>query len=126
MSLTLRVILLVTSIMTCIWILLCIRKSRAKIEDAVFWILFACLLVCISVFPQIIELGTKITGVQAPVNFVFLAIIFVLIVKLFRISIRISRIESKLQTFAQTYALYRASDIPQRAKADREETNSVN
>lgn len=35
----------------------------------------------------------------------FLAIIFVLIVKLFRLSIKISQLESKMQTFVQTYAI---------------------
>lgn len=58
-----------------------------------------------SVFPQVIEWGAAITGVQSTVNFVFLVIIFVLIVKLFRLSIKLSQIESKVQTFAQTYAI---------------------
>ena len=58
-----------------------------------------------SLFPQVIEFGASITGVQSAVNFVFLSIIFVLMVKLFRLSIKLSQIENKLQTFAQTYAI---------------------
>jgi len=58
-----------------------------------------------SLFPQLITWGALITGVQSTVNFVFLVIIFVLMLKLFRLSIRLSQVESKLQTFAQTYAI---------------------
>ena len=105
MTITLRIVLLLVSVLNCAWIILRIRKSQAKIEDSVFWILFSGLLVCMSIFPQIIEWGAEVTGVYSPVNFVFLAIIFVLIVKLFRLSIKLSQVESKLQTFVQTYAI---------------------
>lgn len=105
MTVTLRIILLVASILNCVWIIQRVRKSQAKIEDSVFWVLFSGLLVCMSIFPQVIEWGAAVTGVQSTVNFVFLTIIFVLIVKLFRLSIKMSQIESKLQTFAQTYSI---------------------
>lgn len=105
MTITLRIILLVASILNCAWIIRRIRKAQAKIEDAVFWVLFSGLLIFMSIFPQVIEWGAKITGVQSTVNFVFLVIIFVLIVKLFRLSAKLSQLESKLQTFAQTYAI---------------------
>lgn len=105
MTITLRIILLVVSILNCVWIIRRIKKAQAKIEDSVFWVLFSGLLVCMSIFPQIIEWGASLTGVQTTVNFVFLIIIFVLILKLFRLSVKISQIESKLQTFAQTYAI---------------------
>ena len=72
----------------CVWILQQIRKAKVKIEDAVFWILFSGVLIFISICPKVVEIGTKITGVQAPVNFVFLAIIFILILKIFRMTIR--------------------------------------
>lgn len=116
MSLNLRFVLVAVSIATCIWILLCIRKSQMKIEDSVFWILLSFLLIGISIFPQIVEWGSKITGLRSPVNFVFLAMIFVLIVKLFRMSIKVSHIENKLQIFAQTYALNKISEAEENKK----------
>ena len=105
MSIVLRVILIIASVINCVWILQQIRKAKVKIEDAVFWILFSGVLIFISICPEVVEIGTKITGVQAPVNFVFLAIIFILILKIFRMTIRISQLENKIQTFAQRYAL---------------------
>lgn len=105
MSVTLRVILLVVSFLTCLWIIQRIRKSQVKIEDSVFWILFSFVLVGMSLFPDVVMLGAAVAGVQSASNFVFLAIIFILLLKVFRMSVRISQLESKLQTFAQTFAI---------------------
>ena len=105
MSIMLRVILIIASVINCVWILQQIRRAKVKIEDSVFWLLFSGVLIFISVFPKVVEWGTKITGVQSPVNFVFLAIIFILILKIFRMTVRISQLENKIQTFAQRYAL---------------------
>lgn len=108
MTMTLRIVLVVVSILNCAWILLRIRKAQVKIEDSVFWILFSAMLIFMSVFPGMITWGTEIVGVQSPVNFVFLAIIFVLLLKVFRLSIRVSQLESKLQAFVQRYAIDKA------------------
>lgn len=108
MTMTLRIVLVVVSILNCAWILLRIRKAQVKIEDSVFWILFSAMLILMSIFPGIITWGTEIVGVQSPVNFVFLAIIFVLLLKVFRLSIRVSQLESKLQTLVQRYAIDKA------------------
>lgn len=105
MSVTLRIILVLVSLLTCIWIVRKIRKSQAKIEDSVFWLAFSSLLILISIFPQIVEFGARLAGVASPVNFLFLSIIFVLLAKVFLLSIRLSQLESKLQRFVQTYAL---------------------
>ena len=105
MSVPLRIILIAVSVMTWAWILRQIRKAQMKIEDSIFWFLFSMVLVLLGAFPQIVTVGAEIVGVQSPVNFVFLTIIFVLIVKLFRMSVRISQLESKVQMFAQRYAL---------------------
>ncbi len=105
MTITLRIILLLASALNCAWIIQKIRKAQAKIEDSIFWMLFSGLLVCMSIFPRIVEWGAAVTGVQSTVNFVFLIIIFVLIVKLFRVSVKLSQLEGKLQAFAQTYAI---------------------
>lgn len=110
MTLVLRLVLILTPIATCVWILSRIRKSKMKIEDSVFWILFSFLLVVMGIFPQLVGLGARITGVQSSVNFVFLSIIFILILKMFRMSMKISCLENKLQTFVQIYAIHRKED----------------
>lgn len=123
MTITLRIVLLVASILNCVWIILRIRKAQAKIADSVFWILFSALLVCMSIFPQIIEWGASVTGVYSPVNFVFLVMIFVLIAKLFRLSIKISQLESNLQAFAQRYAIDRVIGKKKSLPGDHKNSN---
>lgn len=111
MTVTLRIILLAASVICMTWILSSIRKSSMKIEDSVFWIIFSAALVVLSVFPQIIEAGAKVTGIQSSQNFLFLSVIFVLFIKIFNMSIKISKLEDKISSFAQKYTLDRQSDI---------------
>lgn len=105
MNVTLRIILIVMSVATSFWILHQIRKAHLRIEDSVFWFFFSALLVIMGVFPQIMDYGAALAGVLSPVNFVFLVIIFVLIARMFRMSIHISQLESMVQSLVQRYAL---------------------
>jgi len=105
MTITLRICLVAVSLLTAAWIVREIKKAKIKIEDTVFWIGFSILLILLSVFPGIVVWGSTITGVQSPANFIFLVIIFVLLVKLFRMTVRISQLEHKLQTLTQTVAI---------------------
>lgn len=105
MTMVLRAVLIVASVLNCWWIIRRIRKSQAKIEDSVFWICFSGVLIVMSLLPELVIWGAKITGVQSPVNFVFLCIIFILMVKIFRLSVKLSIMESKLQGLAQRYGI---------------------
>ena len=105
MSWMLRAILILTSVLTCFWILRKIRKSQVRIEDSVFWLLFSLGLILLSLFPQLASWAANLIGVVSPVNFVFLSIIFVLMLKLFLLSIKTSQQEHKLQSFVQNYAI---------------------
>jgi len=111
MTWTLRIVLLAVSALTFLWVIRSVRKSKSKIRDSLFWILFSALLVTISVFPSLVTLGTRLTGVMTESNFIFLVMIFILIVKSFRMSLRISQLESKLQQFAQAYAIAQKENV---------------
>jgi hypothetical protein len=104
-SIGLRILLIVGSLATFIYLLTRIRKSQIKIEDSIFWIVMPIVLVIISIFPGIAEWAAKVIGIIAPVNFVFLAIIFILIIKVFSLSIRLSQTENKLQTLIQEFSI---------------------
>lgn len=77
----------------------------AKIEDSVFWVFFSFMLILLSLFPQIAYWLAGVLGIQTPVNFIFLSILFALILKIFKLSLRISQLESKQQDFVQRYAI---------------------
>ena len=57
MTLSLKVVLIVISILTCFYIARKLRKSQMNINDTVFWIFFAIVLVLLSVFPGIASWG---------------------------------------------------------------------
>ena len=105
MSIVLRIALVIISLLTAFWIGTNIRRSKLKIEDSVFWLGFSALLIIISIFPQIIEWGAGVLGIQGPQNFLFLVIIFLLIIKIFKMNIKISQLEFKLQSIAQKIAI---------------------
>lgn len=113
MSTVLRILLLVASVVTAIWILRKIRKNRVKQEDAVYWICFAIILALFGVFPEISYKMARILGIQTPSNFVFLAIISLLLEKLLSLSIQISVLESKVEVMAAELAL-RCKDIEEK------------
>lgn len=115
----LRTILFLASVFITLWIMYKIRKSKAKIEDSIFWVLFSFALIILSLFPQIAYWLSGVLGIQTPVNFIFLTILFALIVKVFRLSLRVSQLESKQQDFVQRYALDRAEDADPQKRGDR-------
>ena len=78
-----RIILIVVSLLTTFYILKKIRQSKLQIEYAIFWILFAGVLIVFSLFPWLVSMFTRLIGMQLPVNFIFLFFIFVLLVKMF-------------------------------------------
>ena len=90
MSVTLRVLLLVASLVTAVWILRKIRKNRVKQEDALYWLCFAFMLAIFGIFPGLSFIMSSILGIQSPANFIFLAIIALLMEKLLSLSIQVS------------------------------------
>ena len=91
MTLSLKVVLIVISILTCFYIARKLRKSQMNINDTVFWIFFALVLVLL--------------GFQADVNFVFVVVIFLLILRVFVMSIKISVLEDKLRNLTEEIAV---------------------
>ena len=63
------------------------------------------MLIVFSFFPQIVFKMSELVGTQAPANFIFLFIIFVLIVRMFQMSMKISQLESKLKDLVARIAI---------------------
>ena len=76
MSIYLRIILVVISMLSMLNILKRVRKSKLQIEYSIFWIVFSILLILVAVFPQPMIVLAQILGIQSPANMVFLFVIF--------------------------------------------------
>ncbi len=105
MSLLMRIVLIAGSLVTAGFILYKIRKSKVRIEDSIFWLLFSAVLLILSVFPEIAIWLSSLLSFQSPINCVYLIIIAVLIIKLFSLSARLSQMESKMTALAQNVAI---------------------
>lgn len=105
MSGPLRIILVVVSFISIIFCLYRIRKSKLKITYSLFWIAFSCLLFVISIFPQIPFFFSNLCGIQSPVNFVFLFMIFILLFELFKLTTKISHLEEMIEELSEEIAI---------------------
>ena len=105
MSIYLRIILLVISLLSMLNIFKRVRKSKLQIEYSIFWIVFSILLILVAVFPQPMFVLAQILGIQSPANMVFLFVIFILLIKLFNMTIEVSQLQYKQQELVQKIAL---------------------
>ena len=105
MSIYLRIILVVISMLSMLNILKRFRKSKLQIEYSIFWIVFSILLILVAVFPQPMFVLAQILGIQSPANMVFLFVIFILLIKLFNMTIEVSQLQYKQQELVQKIAL---------------------
>ena len=105
MTITLRIALILVSVGTFFLMMRKVRQSKVQIESAIFWIMLALVLVVYSIFPQVADLCAGLLGIYATTNFLFLFAIFVLIVKVFLMTIHISQLESKVKELVQLMAL---------------------
>ena len=100
-----RVLLILGSLATAVFILNHVRKAKVQIEDSLFWLIFSGFLLFLSLFPEVISWISRWFGFISETNVVFLIIIFLLLIKLFFNSIRISQLDAKLRSLAQRMAL---------------------
>lgn len=105
MPAALRILLIAASIVTLIYITRKIRRAQLKLVDGFSWLLMSIFFIIISIWPQIIYWMCNWLGIISPINLVYLIVIFLLLMKLFFASIRISRLESRVNDLAQEVAI---------------------
>jgi len=105
MPLMLRILLIVSAIWTAYYILRGIRKSQLSIQDSIFWIVFSVVAFLLAVFPNVAIGMTQLLGFVSPANFIFLVFIFILYIKLFSTSQKISVLENKIKKLGYELAL---------------------
>lgn len=121
MSVGLRIFLLAAALLAGAVVLTRIRKAKMQIEDSVFWVLSSLLFILLAVFPPLIYRLTEFFGVQSPANLLFLLVIAILFMKVFSLSLKVSLLEEKLSSLAQSEAL--RERFAEEAKENREEKN---
>lgn len=105
MALGLRVILLVIALFSCVFVIRKIRKAQMRIEDTLFWLVISVGTLILGIFPQIAFWCADILGIQAPVNFVYLVFIAILLFKMFILTVQVSQLQEKIKNLAQNMAI---------------------
>ena len=100
-----RVILVIVSFMTVAFMMRKIRQAKLQIEAAIFWVLLAAVLFAFAVFPPLADFCAQVLGIYSTPNFLFLSMIFLLMVKLFTMTLQVSQMESKQKELVQKMAL---------------------
>ena len=105
MTVMLRVALIFVSVFTMTFMMRKIRQAKMEIEAALFWVIMALMLVVFAVFPSVADFCARLLGIYATTNFLFLFMIFLLIVKLFSMTVHISQLESRQRELIQKMTL---------------------
>ena len=105
MSLTLRVLLIISSFIAFYLCITKIKKSQLKIENSVTWMFGCIILILISIFPNIVIWISGKLGFVAPVNFMFLVIIAFLLIQTFIDNIHITSLNEKIKELDHYIAL---------------------
>ncbi len=118
--------LLIGSVLTTGYILFKIRRSKVQIEDSIFWLLFSLAILILGIFPDIAIWLSERIGVESPINFVFLVILFALLMHQFFLTIRLSQTNNRLKEIIQKkalddYELLHEKD--EKIKAERKDLN---
>lgn len=100
-----RVVLVVVSTGTLATVLKRIQKAKLTIEDSIFWILLAMMFVVFALFPVVPDTLARLLGIYSTANFLFLFMIFILLMRMFSMSMRISTLEDKIRKLVQELAL---------------------
>ena len=119
MTMTLRIALILVSVGTMILMMRKIRQSKLQIESAIFWIVLALVLVVFSLFPAVADAAAHLLGIYSTANFLFLCASFVLIVKIFYMTIHISQLETKIKELVQQMALDEKRNQEEKALLER-------
>jgi hypothetical protein len=108
---SLRILLVAGAVLTLVFFILQIRRKRLLIDYSVFWLLFGSLLLLCAIFPEPIVAASRMLGFISPANFVFLAIIFILLFRLFSVSMQLSRLTRQVEDLTQRVALIEQADL---------------
>ena len=125
MSNSLRTILLIVAAVSACWILYQIRRLKIKLDHAIYWIVFAVLLAVLGIFPEVTYWLTRKLGMMSPANLIFLVIIFLLLVKVFTLSMLTSQLEDKITVLSAEVAL-RSLDAEHRLEVQEEKEEGQN
>ena len=121
MSIILRTLLVIAAVVSNIYVIHKIRKAQMKIESAMYWVFLASLILLLSIFPVSIIWLADLIGVDSPVNLLYLLMIFLVLWKLFSLTVKNSQLENKVNVLTEELAI---RQMQQEKQNKTEESNN--
>lgn len=100
-----RILLILVALSAFWFVIHQIRKAQLQIPDSISWMGFGLICVIIAIFPQISYGLADLLGIQSPVNLVYLVIIALLILRVFKLTLRLSQLDTKIKELSQKIAI---------------------
>lgn len=126
MNQILQIILIMGTILFCIFILAVTKKKKLSFKYTLVWLLFGFITLICAIFPSIIVNFSKLIHIEEPTNALFLIYIFLIIVIIFYISTAFSKLYEKVTNLIQENALlsYRIKKLEEEQKKGEKNENN--
>lgn len=101
----LQIILIVATILFCVFILAVTRTKKLSYKYTLLWLCFGLITLLCAIFPGIINTIAELLHIAEPTNALFLVYIFLMIVIIFYISLAFSKLHERVTTLVQENAI---------------------
>lgn len=126
MNTTLQIILIVSTILFCIFILVVTRKKKLSFKYTLLWLIFGVITLLLAIAPTIVINFSNLIHIAEPTNALFLIYIFLIIVIIFYISIAFSKLFEKVTKLIQENAIlrYKIENLEEELKKENKNENN--
>ena len=100
-----QILSIVLSAIVLIVVLLLLRSYFLPEKYAVTWLLAAVVAIVLSVFPQILNTVASFFGIAQPINLLFVAGFFIVLLLLMQLSLELARTRDELRKVVQSLAV---------------------
>jgi len=105
MNPVLRILLIVCAFTVLLFVVRKLRKAQFNTMDSLFWLFLSACLFLAALFPSAVYAVSSLLGIQSPSNFVFLAVIALLLIREFTIQAQLTNLRNKLIALTQEIAM---------------------
>lgn len=102
---SLQIEISIAAIILFIIIIICLAKNRMSIKNSIAWLLLPLVFIIIAIFPSPLESFAKWLGFETLSNFIFVAIIALLIIICFFLTISNSRQQTEITKLIQEVSI---------------------
>lgn len=127
MNTILQIILIISTILFCVFILIVTRKKKLSFKYTLLWLIFGFITLLLAIVPTIVVNFSNLIHIAEPTNALFLIYIFLIIIIIFYISIAFSKLFEKVTKLIQENAIlrYKIENIEKRElKKEKENENN--